>query len=161
MLSIPPGTKMFQFPGLASTTYSFSRGSPGLTRRGCPIRRSAGKLASSKPRLIAGSYVLHRLSVPRHPPHALTSLVKNLTWYSNKDIQGDIRRRICSCRSLDSVHCTHYEVPWLPLHSTVKDLKRQPLGHTAKTVRSFTYHHHLPSVLPLHGHSTLLKIWWR
>ena len=66
---------MFQFPGFASLTYSFSQGSPGFARRGCPIRRSAGKLASSKPRLIAGSYVLHRLSVPRHPPHALTSLI--------------------------------------------------------------------------------------
>lgn len=76
MLSTPPGTEMFQFPGFASPTYAFSRGSPGFARRGFPIRKSTDTLASSKPWLIAGSYVLHRLSVPRHPPHALNSLVK-------------------------------------------------------------------------------------
>ena len=78
LLYFPPGTKMFQFPGLASPAYAFSRRSPGFARRGCPIRRSTGSLLSSKPWLIAGSYVLHRLSVPRHPPHALSSLVKKL-----------------------------------------------------------------------------------
>ena len=76
LLYFPPGTKMFQFPGLASLTYEFSQRSPGFARRGFPIRRSTGSLHSSKPWLIAGSYVLHRLSVPRHPPHALNSLVK-------------------------------------------------------------------------------------
>ena len=30
---------------------------------------------SGSPRLIAGSHVLHRLSVPRHPPQALSSLI--------------------------------------------------------------------------------------
>jgi hypothetical protein len=67
---------MFQFTGLAPATYAFSDRSPGFARRGCPIRRSTDKLAFSNPWLFAECYVLHRLSVPRHPPHALTSLVK-------------------------------------------------------------------------------------
>src|SRR6185369_16795049 len=32
------------------------------------------KAARASPRLIATCYVLHRLSVPRHPPNALNSL---------------------------------------------------------------------------------------
>ncbi len=76
LLSLPPDTKMFQFSGFASLTYVFSQGSSRLTQWGFPIRKSTGKLASSKPWLIAGSYVLRRLSVPRHPPHALNNLVK-------------------------------------------------------------------------------------
>ena len=72
--------RCFSSLGWLRPAYVFSRRSPGLARRGFPIRKSTGKLASSKPWLIAGSYVLLRLSVPRHPPHALTSLVKkNLT----------------------------------------------------------------------------------
>ena len=43
---------------------------------GFPIRKSSNhSSAASSSRLIAGSYVLHRLLVPRHPPCAL----KNLT----------------------------------------------------------------------------------
>src|SRR3954454_3102859 len=43
---------------------------------GSPIRKSLDHSSvTSSPRLIAGSYVLHRLLVPRHPPCAL----KNLT----------------------------------------------------------------------------------
>lgn len=44
--------------------------------RGSPIRKSSDQRSvDSSPRLIAASYVLHRLLVPRHPPCAL----KNLT----------------------------------------------------------------------------------
>src|SRR3954464_12180571 len=43
---------------------------------GFPIRKSSNHSSvASSSRLIAGSYVLHRLLVPRHPPCAL----KNLT----------------------------------------------------------------------------------
>ena len=45
-------------------------------QRGFPIRKSSNHSSvASSSRLIAGSYVLHRLLVPRHPPCAL----KNLT----------------------------------------------------------------------------------
>src|SRR6478735_7236375 len=39
---------------------------------GFPIRKSSDlSSVDSSPRLIAASYVLHRLLVPRHPPYAL------------------------------------------------------------------------------------------
>ena len=42
---------------------------------GFPIRTSSDHSSvANSPRLIAGSYVLHRLLVPRHPPCALTNL---------------------------------------------------------------------------------------
>src|ERR1700712_153952 len=42
---------------------------------GFPIRKSSDQsLVDSSPRLIAASYVLHRLLVPRHPPCALNNL---------------------------------------------------------------------------------------
>ena len=69
-MSFPPVTEMFQFTGFASPTYVFSRRSS--LRMGLPhseIHGSTG--ARPSPRLIAACYVLHRLSVPRHPPDAL------------------------------------------------------------------------------------------
>src|SRR3954469_20888153 len=42
---------------------------------GFPIRKSSDQRSvDSSPRLIAASYVLHRLLVPRHPPCALNNL---------------------------------------------------------------------------------------
>ncbi len=73
LMSFPPGTEMFQFPGFASQPYVFR----------LRYRRSGGfphsdilgsKLARSSPRLNAACHVLHRLSVPRHPPDALIML---------------------------------------------------------------------------------------
>ncbi len=70
LISSPPGTEMVQFPGFAHCSPAF----PGL---GFPIRKSPRhrSLASSTG-LIAGSYVLHRLLVPRHPPYALIHLTQ-------------------------------------------------------------------------------------
>ena len=42
---------------------------------GFPIRKSADQRPfAGSPQLIAGCHVLHRLSLPRHPPHALIRL---------------------------------------------------------------------------------------
>src|SRR3954465_6412072 len=64
---------MFQFPGFASWTYGFS---PGYRRSGgLPHSEIHGsKPARGSPWLIATCCVLHRLSVPRHPPDALQTL---------------------------------------------------------------------------------------
>jgi hypothetical protein len=65
---------MFQFAGFASPTYVFS----GRYRRsgGLPHSEIHGsKPARGSPWLIATCCVLHRLSVPRHPPDALHTLV--------------------------------------------------------------------------------------
>ena len=64
---------MFQFPGFASTVYVFN----GRYRRsgGLPHSEIHGsKPARGSPWLIATCCVLHRLSVPRHPPDALQTL---------------------------------------------------------------------------------------
>ena len=74
-LSLPPGTKMFQFPGFASITYVFSYGYQNVTSGGFPHSDITGSsLACSSPMLFAAYHVLRRLLVPRHPPYALSSL---------------------------------------------------------------------------------------
>ena len=70
LLSFPPATEMVQFAGFAAHGYGFTVRYP--QRGGLPhsdIRGSPG--ARPSPRLFAACHVLHRLSVPRHPPDAL------------------------------------------------------------------------------------------
>src|SRR5207244_7748444 len=72
LMSFPPATEMFQFAGFASCTYGFSAGYP--LRGGLPHSEIPGStIARISPGLFAACHVLHRLSVPRHPPNALTS----------------------------------------------------------------------------------------
>ena len=72
-MSFPPGTEMFQFPGLAPPAYGFGRRSP--KREGFPHSDIRGStIARISPRLFAACHVLHRLLAPRHPPNALVSL---------------------------------------------------------------------------------------
>lgn len=64
---------MFQFAGFASLPYEFRQRYP--RRGGFPHSEICGSLpARGSPQLIATCYVLHRLSVPRHPPDALKTL---------------------------------------------------------------------------------------
>jgi hypothetical protein len=73
LMSVPPGTEMFQFPGFASHAYEFSTGSP--LREGFPHSDIRGStIARISPRLFAACHVLHRLLAPRHPPNALLTL---------------------------------------------------------------------------------------
>ena len=75
LLSLPLGTKMFQFPRLASATYEFSYRYYGFTHsRFSDSVIPGSKDACSLPRLFAACHDLHRLPVPRHPPYALTCL---------------------------------------------------------------------------------------
>ena len=70
-MSFPPATEMFQFAGFASRAYGFSTGYP--LRGGLPHSEIPGSpIARISPGLFAACHVLHRLSVPRHPPDALT-----------------------------------------------------------------------------------------
>jgi hypothetical protein len=43
LLSVPPGTEMVHFPGLAAPSYVFRRRDRGLPSMGCPIRKSPGQ----------------------------------------------------------------------------------------------------------------------
>ena len=70
LMSFPPATEMFQFAGFASCAYGFSAGYP--LRGGLPHSEIPGStIARISPGLFAACHVLHRLSVPRHPPDAL------------------------------------------------------------------------------------------
>jgi hypothetical protein len=78
-MSFPPVTEMFQFTGFASPTYVFSRRSP--MREGLPHSEIQGStIARISPWLIAACHVLHRLSVPRHPPNALNLTLDRKTY---------------------------------------------------------------------------------
>ena len=76
LLSLPVGTEMFHFPTLPPPALCVQAGAMGhYAPSGFPIRKSPDRsLVADSPGLIAGSYVLHRLLVPRHPPCALTNL---------------------------------------------------------------------------------------
>ena len=43
LFSVPPGTEMVHFPGLATPPYSFRWRDRGLPSMGCPIRKSPGR----------------------------------------------------------------------------------------------------------------------
>ena len=74
MMSFPPGTKMFQFPGLASAKGGYRGSLPD----GFSHSDSRGsKAACASPRIFAACRVLRRRSMPRHPPRALFRLVPN------------------------------------------------------------------------------------
>ena len=66
---------MFQFPRYPSARLWIQRAVTRLHRAGFPHSDIPGsKPACGSPRLFAACHVLHRLSAPRHPPCALTSL---------------------------------------------------------------------------------------
>ena len=81
LFSLPRGTKMFQFPRLASGILRIG----GLQPPGLSHSEIRGSMAiCAYPRLIAAYHVLHRLNEPRHPPCALSyfrlSLLYPSTW---------------------------------------------------------------------------------
>ena len=74
LISVPPGTEMFQFPGLAPLARWPASPPVGFPHSGI----LGSRLMCSSPRLIAAYHALHRLSMPRHPPCALLRLISNL-----------------------------------------------------------------------------------
>lgn len=90
LFSLPVGTEMFHFPTFPPhTLYIQARVTtlPCGRWRGSPIRTPSDQSSViNSPRLIADSYVLHRLLMPRHSPCAL----KNLTTKTvNKNISRE------------------------------------------------------------------------
>jgi hypothetical protein len=94
-MSFPPATEMFQFAGFASRTYEFSPGYSLLS--GLPHSEIQGStIARISPWLFAACHVLHRLSVPRHPPDALTSTLDRKT----RRLQGQAPRNRSRMKTL-------------------------------------------------------------
>ena len=72
-------------------------------RVGFPIQTSQDQsLVASSPGLIAGSHVFHRLSTPRHPPYALSSLVTPTCDRSRWDCRSGLRARHARLTRVDS-----------------------------------------------------------
>ena len=99
LFSLPVGTEMFHFPTFPLPALYIQA---GVTRsscnawRGFPIRKSSDQSSViNSPRLIADSYVLLRLQMPRHPPSALRKLIS----HEFESIAGRSRRLTNDCRS--------------------------------------------------------------
>ena len=79
-----------------------------LPALGFPIRTSPDQsLVSGSPRLFAATHVLHRLSAPRHPPHALGSLVTRSSFSRNATALVRIETKVQAYKYLDihtSIH---------------------------------------------------------
>lgn len=110
LLSFPPGTEMFHFPGLALTALWIQAGVLGLQPSGLPHSEILGSMpACGSPRLFAACHVLRRLPAPRHPPYALSSLTRfQLSWRLDKSDLFAVRLPYSSFQrtSLDA-SCTH------------------------------------------------------
>lgn len=76
LFSLPVGTEMFHFPTFPPRTLCVQmRVTTHNRQRGFPIRISSDQSSViNSPRLIADSYVLLRLLMPRHSPCALKNL---------------------------------------------------------------------------------------
>jgi hypothetical protein len=91
LFSLPAGTEMFHFPAFPPRTLCVQMRVTRHSRpwRGFPIRTPWDHSpVIDSPRLIADSYVLLRLLMPRHPPCAL----KNLTTKDQKIISREPRK---------------------------------------------------------------------
>ncbi len=75
LFSSPTGTEMFHFPASTPTqTMNSPAGNTTQPVLGFPIRTSSDqRFVGNSPRHNAASHVLHRLSMPRHPPCALNN----------------------------------------------------------------------------------------
>lgn len=81
LFSFPEGTEMFHFPSFAPPCLCIQQGVPQLFAAvGFPIRTPPDQRSvDNSPELFAATHVLHRLSEPRHPPYALSSLLTSIS----------------------------------------------------------------------------------
>ena len=113
-----------------------SNGDRPQRRPGFPIRTpSDQRLVGSSPRPIAASHVLHRPTMPRHPPCALT------TQHTNTQEQSQTEKL------LDKIELTekqdarvHYPVLTQHPHTTEQTTKQQPACSTQQPVQQEQQH---------------------
>ena len=75
LLSLRPGTEMFQFPGCPRQHYGFMLPCPGMNLGGLPHSEITGSWpACGSPVRFVARHVLPRHWFPEHPPYALSSL---------------------------------------------------------------------------------------
>ena len=96
----PPGTEMFQFPGLAP---SFKEGGT-VARVGLPHSDICGSRdICSYPQLFAAYHVLRRLREPRHPSCALLSFLYDLLLGYNRCHIPDFSSAFASASTASSL----------------------------------------------------------
>src|SRR5262249_13616438 len=84
LFSLPPGTEMVHFPGLALRSLCIQLRVTSKKLAGFPHSEISGSRdVCSSPELIAACHVLHRLHAPRHPPCALSSLTIKFAHHKN------------------------------------------------------------------------------
>ena len=139
LMSVPPGTEMFQFPGFASTAYVFNCRYP--SRGGLPHSDIHGSTpARGSPWLFAACHVLHRLLVPRHPPNALLALEIRQPNPPGRSPQDQTASPPCTGAS----H-TRGSPPTAP--------PRHTAGTNSAHTRNRTGHHNRPIPTPLNAHA--------
>ena len=83
---------MFQFPGLAAQNLCIQSCTNAYDRIRLPDSEISGStLVRSSPELFAAIHVLLRLSTPRHPPCALSSLTVSLRHVSYLAFESRVR----------------------------------------------------------------------
>src|SRR5512134_2419644 len=102
-----------------------SQDSAALPAEGFPIRTSTDRsLVGGSPWLIAATHVLHRLLEPRHPPHALSSLVTLNSGLPSSRSSGAVFEveiqtfGVCGSHEDLAVRCSYY-----PSYSVVRVLR--------------------------------------
>ena len=97
LISLPPGTEMFQFSGFASRLLEI----PCLQHGGLPHSDTCGSVrACQSPQIFAACRVLHRLREPRHSPCAL--------FYFRSILQS---RAGCPARDIRFIACSRQALP--------------------------------------------------
>jgi hypothetical protein len=125
LMSFPPANEMFQFAGFASRAYGFGSGSP--LREGLPHSDIQGsKIARISPWLFAACHVLHRLSVPRHPPNALTSTLDRSTSRLQEQIPQPSKSRMKTLRGSVSPQAFKPEATRFPVTLSLHMSKNRP-----------------------------------
>ena len=108
LISLPPGTEMFQFPGFASSCEDDGQSSAGLPHSAI----SGSPRVCHSPELLAAYHGLHRLCVPRHPPHAFLRLTT--IDVRQAELRALFQRVTFSCENVisikDSINPTIYHV---------------------------------------------------
>jgi len=108
-MSFPPANEIFQFAGFASHRYGFTMGYPPMSPLGGGLPHSdisGSPGARPSPELFAACHVLHRLSVPRHPPDALLVLAHaQPQGRAKRGQRSDVRGQRSDQAGLSSVLC--------------------------------------------------------
>ena len=138
LFSSPTGTEMFHFPASTPTQAMHSpAGNRPQRRLGFPIRTSSDqRLVGNSPRHNAASHVLHRPSMPRHPPYALEqNTLNNTHTHPTTTTKGDSRicagntqkRKKKTLPNQPQPHTRSQAIDWFMLASTLQ------FSHTTPT----------------------------